>query len=143
MVDRSYAEPVGRGPGDADRARAGPTRCFAGLPADFAAYGGHKEAVTRLPPRAVQLATSPACPVQAFRIGRNVYATQFHPELDIDGLCTRIDVYKHAGYFAPERGRDAQGALPRGGGTAPDDPAGQLRLAVPALNPDPIRGDAN
>jgi GMP synthase (glutamine-hydrolysing) len=39
--------------------------------------------------------------VQAFRIGSNVYATQFHPELDAAGLCTRIDVYKNAGYFAP------------------------------------------
>ena len=46
--------------------------------------------------------SSPACPVQAFRIGRNVYATQFHPELDGVGLCTRIEVYKHAGYFHPD-----------------------------------------
>ncbi len=54
-----------------------------------------------LPPHVVRLASSPACPVQAFRVGRNVYATQFHPELDIHGLCTRIEVYKHAGYFEP------------------------------------------
>ena len=40
--------------------------------------------------------------VQAFRIGRQVYATQFHPELDLDGLATRIEVYKYAGYFKPE-----------------------------------------
>jgi GMP synthase (glutamine-hydrolysing) len=39
--------------------------------------------------------------VQAFRVGRHVYATQFHPELDIHGLCTRIEVYKHNGYFDP------------------------------------------
>ena len=49
----------------------------------------------------VLLASSAACPVQAFRVGANVYATQFHPELDAVGLCTRIDVYKHAGYFDP------------------------------------------
>ena len=49
------------------------------------------------------LASSAACPVQAFRVGSNVYATQFHPELDAAGLCTRIEVYKHAGYFAPEQ----------------------------------------
>ncbi len=54
-----------------------------------------------LPRRAVLLASSPACPVQAFRVGARVYATQFHPELDADGLCTRIDVYKYAGYFEP------------------------------------------
>ena len=40
--------------------------------------------------------------MHAFRVGRNVYATQFHPELDVEGICTRIEVYKHAGYFAPE-----------------------------------------
>jgi GMP synthase (glutamine-hydrolysing) len=39
--------------------------------------------------------------VQAFRVGGNVYATQFHPELDVAGLYTRIEVYKHAGYFEP------------------------------------------
>jgi len=74
---------------------------FAGVPAEFTAYGGHKEAMVRLPPGAVQLATSAACPVQAFRVGANVYATQFHPELDLEGICTRIEVYKDAGYFDP------------------------------------------
>jgi GMP synthase (glutamine-hydrolysing) len=54
-----------------------------------------------LPSNAVQLATSASCPVQAFRVGSNVYATQFHPELDLEGVCTRIEVYKNAGYFPP------------------------------------------
>jgi GMP synthase (glutamine-hydrolysing) len=40
--------------------------------------------------------------VQAFRVGSNAYATQFHPELDLEGICTRIDVYKNDGYFEPE-----------------------------------------
>ena len=106
---------------------------FEGVPSDFAAYGGHKEAMVTLPNGAVQLATSAACPVQAFRVGSNVYATQFHPELDLVGVCTRIDVYKNAGYFPTQRGRDAQGTLPSGRGEAPDDPAGQLRGALPAL----------
>ena len=39
--------------------------------------------------------------MQAFRVGANVYATQFHPELDLEGICTRIEVYKDAGYFDP------------------------------------------
>jgi GMP synthase (glutamine-hydrolysing) len=72
-----------------------------GLPATFEAFTGHKEAISVLPRHAVSLASSPACPVQAFRVGSHVYATQFHPELDVAGLCTRIDVYKHAGYFDP------------------------------------------
>ena len=74
-----------------------------GLPAAFDAFTGHKEAISRLPQHAVLLASSPSCPVQAFRIGSRVYATQFHPELDAAGLCTRIDTYKHAGYFQPEQ----------------------------------------
>lgn len=100
VVDRSWPEPVGplsvtlTPDGEADPV-------FAGLPSDFAAYGGHKEAMVCLPSHAVLLATSAACPVQAFRVGRNVYATQFHPELDLEGICTRIAVYKNAGYFDP------------------------------------------
>jgi GMP synthase (glutamine-hydrolysing) len=43
--------------------------------------------------------------VQAFRVGSRVYATQFHPELDLDGLATRIDVYRFAGYFPPHEGQ--------------------------------------
>ena len=99
-VDSTYAEPIGRiavtlTPDGRDDPLLGH------LPGRFDAFVGHKEAVRDLPRDAVHLASSPACPVQAFRIGRNVYATQFHPELDIHGLCTRIEVYKHAGYFEP------------------------------------------
>jgi GMP synthase (glutamine-hydrolysing) len=39
--------------------------------------------------------------VQMFRVKRNLYATQFHPELDVDGIVTRVHVYQHAGYFPP------------------------------------------
>jgi GMP synthase (glutamine-hydrolysing) len=96
-----YAEPVGRVTVTLTRAgRDDPL--LSALPEVFDAFGGHKEAVTTLPTHAVNLASSPGCPVQAFRVRTNVYATQFHPELDVDGICTRIEVYKHAGYFAPE-----------------------------------------
>ncbi|MBG0739843.1 glutamine amidotransferase [Paeniglutamicibacter antarcticus] len=72
---------------------------LAGLPAQFQAFVGHKEACTQLPPHAVLLASSATCPVQMFRIKSNLYATQFHPELDVAGLLTRINVYRNAGYF--------------------------------------------
>ena len=99
-VDRTYAEPIGRVPVTlTPEGREDPL--LADLPGTFDAFVGHKEAVRDLPRGAVRLASSPLCPVQAFRIGTNVYATQFHPELDIAGLCTRIEVYKHAGYFDP------------------------------------------
>lgn len=74
----------------------------AGLPDTFGAFVGHKEAITELPERAVLLASSPTCPVQMFRVGRNVYATQFHPELDVDGIVTRIHAYAGYGYFRAE-----------------------------------------
>ncbi len=77
-----------------------------GLPATFDAFTGHKEAISRLPGHAVLLASSAGCRVQAFRVGSNIYATQFHPELDLTGLSTRIEVYKDAGYFPPEQAEE-------------------------------------
>jgi GMP synthase (glutamine-hydrolysing) len=100
-VDRRYTEPVGALTITVTPAgRSDPL--FVDVPDIFDAYGGHKEAASELPPHVVNLASSDGCPVQAFRVGENVYATQFHPELDLDGICTRIDVYKDYGYFAPE-----------------------------------------
>jgi GMP synthase (glutamine-hydrolysing) len=102
VVDRRYAEPVGCVPVTlTGQGRQDPL--LRGLPTTFDAFTGHKEAISKLPGHAVLLASSPACPVQAFRVGSHVYATQFHPELDAAGLCTRIEVYKHDGYFAPEQ----------------------------------------
>jgi GMP synthase (glutamine-hydrolysing) len=72
-----------------------------GLPDKFDAFVGHKEALQHLPDNCVQLISSYACPFQMIRHGRNVYATQFHPEADSDGFETRIDIYRHRGYFEP------------------------------------------
>lgn len=101
LIDRTYGEPVGAVPVTVtdDGAR---DPLLAGLPATFDAFVGHKEACTVLPPSATLLATTPGCPVQMFRVKTNLYATQFHPELDHDGIITRIRVYQHAGYFPPE-----------------------------------------
>lgn len=101
VVDRTYAEPVGSVTIRLTEAgRLDPL--LAGVPDRFEAYVGHKEACTVLPPTATLLAESPACPVQMFRVKQNVYATQFHPELDRPGIITRVRVYQHAGYFPPE-----------------------------------------
>jgi GMP synthase (glutamine-hydrolysing) len=100
VLGRRYPEPVGCARITlTPRGRRDPL--MTGLPASFDAFTGHKEAITKLPGHAVLLASSQACPVQAFRFGSNVYATQFHPELDAAGMCTRVDVYKYAGYFEP------------------------------------------
>ena len=62
---------------------------------------GHKEAVDTTPNGAVLLMTGRVCPVQMFRVGKNVYATQFHPEADADEFSLRIDIYRNHGYFQP------------------------------------------
>lgn len=99
-VDRTYGEPIGALPVRLSEAgRQDPL--FGVLPQEFAAYLGHKEAVARLPEGAVLLASTDTCPVHAFRLGRNVYATQFHPELDAVAICDRIDAYASHGYYLP------------------------------------------
>lgn len=112
VVDRHYGEPISA------RAitltEAGRVDQLLGVvPPTFDAFLGHKEAVRRLPDGAVLLASSADCPVHAFRLGRNVYATQFHPELDIDGLVLRIDTYRHHGYFDPPEEAEALMAMAR------------------------------
>jgi len=44
----------------------------------------HKDYITDLPEEAIVLAGNDVCPVQAFRIGENVYGVQFHPEIDAE-----------------------------------------------------------
>ncbi len=101
VTKERYGEPVG------------PTQCrltndaasdplLEGLPDSFTAFVGHKEAVQSLPAGCVHLVASAPCPFQMIRYGKNVYATQFHPELDCNGLEVRINIYKNRGYFAPE-----------------------------------------
>jgi GMP synthase (glutamine-hydrolysing) len=72
------------------------------LPRTFRVLGGHKEACETVPVGAVLLASSATCPVQMFRLGDNVYATQFHPEGDAEGFIVRIEIYQHHGYFPSE-----------------------------------------
>lgn len=101
VVDRTYAERAGAVRVRlTDAGRDDPV--FGALPEAFDAFVGHKEAVRTLPPHAVLLATGDACPVQAFRIGTRQYATQFHPELDPDGLIARVTLYRDNGYFPPD-----------------------------------------
>ena len=57
----------------------------------------------QLPEGAVVLATGELCPVQAFKVGRRVYATQFHPELDPAGMAERLQIYRNHGYFDPDK----------------------------------------
>ena len=84
VVDRRYAEPVGCVSVTLTaQGRADPL--LRGLPGTFDAFVGHKEAISGCPATPCCWPVPPGCPVQAFRVGANVYATQFHPELDADG----------------------------------------------------------
>ncbi|HEX9144737.1 MAG TPA: gamma-glutamyl-gamma-aminobutyrate hydrolase family protein [Candidatus Binatia bacterium] len=48
-----------------------------------------------LPNGAIHLASSPLCPNQAFRYGRNAYALQFHLEVDSKMIDTWLDVLQN------------------------------------------------
>lgn len=76
---------------------------LAGYPERIDVLLGHKEACDCTPQGATLLMTGKDCPVQMFRIGSNIYATQFHPEGDCEGFTIRINAYKHHGYFQPEQ----------------------------------------
>jgi len=100
-ISTRYGEPVGHAMLDLTEAgKRDPL--LAGFPDRIAVLLGHKEACDALPPGATLLLTEPRCPVQMFRVGDNVYATQFHPEGDAEGFTLRIHVYKNHGYFEPD-----------------------------------------
>ena len=77
-----------------------------GMPEKFEVMVGHKEACDEVPEGSVLLLTSEACPVQMFRIKKNIYAMQFHPESDSEEFIVRVHIYKNYGYFAPEEAED-------------------------------------
>ncbi|MEM6689972.1 MAG: type 1 glutamine amidotransferase, partial [Planctomycetota bacterium] len=67
---------------------------FGGLDDRFLAPMGHQDCVTKLPPKAVLLASSEKVENQAFCIeGKPIYCTQFHPELDRASLLQRLRAY--------------------------------------------------
>lgn len=99
-ISTRYGEPVGHAMLDLTEAgKRDPL--LAGFPDRIAVLLGHKEARDALPPGATLLLTEASCPVQMFRVGENVYATQFHPEGDAEGFTLRIHAYKNHGYFEP------------------------------------------
>lgn len=109
-ISTKYAEPVGGA--DivlTDEGTRDPL--LKGFPETFRVLLGHKEACDDVPPGTVLLASSEACPVQMFRLKNNIYATQFHPEADLEGFTVRINVYKSHGYFPPETAQDLIAAV--------------------------------
>jgi GMP synthase (glutamine-hydrolysing) len=109
-ISTKYAEPVGGV--DITLTDAGTKDpLLSGFPETFRVLLGHKEACDDVPPGTVLLASSRTCPVQMFRLKRNIYATQFHPEADLEGFTVRINVYKSFGYFPPDTAEDLIAAV--------------------------------
>lgn len=109
-ISKQFGEPVGGV--DVTVTETGQTDpLLAGLPTTFRALVGHKEACDTTPAGAVLLASSDTCPVQMFRVGQNVYATQFHPEADPSVFIVRINIYKHHGYFPAETAEELIAAV--------------------------------
>ncbi len=110
VISEKFAEPVGGVEVEVTSAgRQDPL--LVGLPNRFRVLLGHKEACDGLPPGTVLLVQGERCPVQMFRLKHNIYATQFHPEADVDGFTVRIHAYRDHGYFAPEAADEIVDAL--------------------------------
>ncbi len=79
-----------------------------GIPDRFNAYVGHHESVIEPPSELVPLVTGQIAPLQMGRIGKNIYLTQFHPELDLEGISVRIDVFADHGYYPKEEREEVE-----------------------------------
>ncbi len=72
-----------------------------GMPTIFQAVSGHKEGCPPAMQGVEVLATSAAC-AQIVRVGSSVYGVQYHPEIDLEGITTRLGIYRNDGYCPPE-----------------------------------------
>ncbi|MEM1072479.1 MAG: type 1 glutamine amidotransferase [Planctomycetota bacterium] len=59
---------------------------LAGIPWDSMQFQTHHDHVTELPPGAVCLGSSQACPVQIFKAGHRTLGFQFHLEVDVEAI---------------------------------------------------------
>jgi len=67
---------------------------FGQLPIQFTGQAGHEDHVVALPPDAMLLASSNRIAEQAYHfVGKPIYCTQFHPELDRASLLERVRAY--------------------------------------------------
>jgi GMP synthase (glutamine-hydrolysing) len=99
---------------------------FAEFDGALRAHVSHLESVTALPRGAVHLASSTLDPNHAFRVGRNAWGVQFHPEFDAD-IMRRYLVARREEVLS--EGLDADG-LTRGVEERPEGPAVLRRFAA-------------
>jgi len=84
---------------------------FCSLPDRFVAQMGHLDSVVELPSGVRNLARSELCPFQALKVeGADVWATQFHPELDQAANLHRYRAYIER--YDPSGGEDVFRSLP-------------------------------
>lgn len=61
------------------------------IPKTFAAHYGHKDVLDKVPVGATLLASGgDSCKISALAYGKNIFSTQFHPELSLDDLRMRV-----------------------------------------------------
>ena len=77
-----------------------------GLPPIFKALQWHSAEVTKLPPGAEVLATSPACAVQAMKWGPRAYSAQFHVEIEADTVANWAEIPAYAEALQKALGAD-------------------------------------
>lgn len=92
---------------------------FAGMPKTQKCLQWHSVAVAEAPEGAVVLARSPACPIQAMRIGRHAWSMQYHVEVEPEtvGNWSAVPAYRQAlettlgAHALPQLKRDADSAM--------------------------------
>jgi GMP synthase-like glutamine amidotransferase len=87
-------------------------RLFQDLPDQLSVLQWHGAEVKTLPNDGVVLASNPASPIQAFRVGRHAYGLQYHVEIENDTVRTwnRIPEYAAAlkRHLGPDGGRQLE-----------------------------------
>ena len=79
---------------------------FAGFPRRFDVQLGHHDRVESLPPGVEELSYSEVCRNQALRVvGKPVYGTQFHSEMNVGHMRARLRMYRDA-YLPAEQAED-------------------------------------
>lgn len=69
------------------------SKLLKGISDPFMVVSAHKDSVTRLPEGAKLMAYSDRCKYISYKLGNNVFCTQFHAELDLDALMWRLTLY--------------------------------------------------
>ena len=76
---------------------------FTDFPRRFTAQLGHHDTVIELPPGVEELAYTDACRNQALKVvGRPVYGTQFHSEMNVGHMRERLLMYRDAYLPVPD-----------------------------------------